>query len=60
MDENIRLGLRKLAKNGKREGRIRELLRLIRLEGFGSHYPHQLSGGMRQRVELGARTGGRK
>jgi len=52
VDENISLGLRKLAKNGEREGRIRELLRLIRLEGFGKHYPHQLSGGMRQRVEL--------
>jgi len=52
VDENISLGLRKLAKNGEREGRVRELLRLIRLEGFGSHYPHQLSGGMRQRVEL--------
>jgi NitT/TauT family transport system ATP-binding protein len=52
VDENISLGLRKLAQNGKREGRIRELLRLIRLEGFGNHYPHQLSGGMRQRVEL--------
>ena len=52
VDQNISLGLRKLAKNGEREGRIRELLRLIRLEGFGSHYPHQLSGGMRQRVEL--------
>jgi NitT/TauT family transport system ATP-binding protein len=52
VDENISLGLGKLAQNGKREGRIRELLRLIRLEGFGNHYPHQLSGGMRQRVEL--------
>ena len=52
VDENISLGLRKLAKNGEREGRVRELLRLIRLEGFGNHYPHQLSGGMRQRVEL--------
>ena len=49
---NISLGLRELAQNGERGGRIRELLRLIRLEGFGDHYPHQLSGGMRQRVEL--------
>jgi len=52
VDENISLGLRKVAQNGERKGRIRELLQLIRLEGFGGHYPHQLSGGMRQRVEL--------
>ncbi len=50
--ENIVLGLRHIADAGGREAELREMLGFIRLEGFRDHYPHQLSGGMRQRVEL--------
>jgi len=50
--QNIALGLRDLKGGAERERQVGELIRLIRLEGFEDHYPHQLSGGMRQRVEL--------
>ncbi|MBV8859342.1 MAG: ABC transporter ATP-binding protein [Acidobacteria bacterium] len=52
VSENIALGLRHVAEKASREERLARLLQLIRLQGFARHYPHQLSGGMRQRVEL--------
>src|SRR4051794_9792650 len=50
---NVELPLQ-LAGYGRRERRQRaeELLGLVRLEGQGDKRPHELSGGMRQRVSL--------
>jgi NitT/TauT family transport system ATP-binding protein len=50
---NVELPLQ-LAGQGRRERRARaeELLALVRLEGQGDKRPHELSGGMRQRVSL--------
>lgn len=50
--ENISLGLRTITDDGERSRQLQDLVALIQLHGFENHYPHQLSGGMRQRVEL--------
>ena len=51
--KNIALPLEMLGWNRRRRAeRVQELLRLVELEGFESHHPWQLSGGMQQRVSI--------
>ena len=50
--QNIRCGLHREKDKAVREQRLREMLRLMRLEGLEKHRPYQLSGGQAQRVAL--------
>lgn len=51
--ENIAFGLRvRKWKKDAVQNRVRELLKLIQLEGLEKRFPSQLSGGQRQRVAL--------
>jgi len=50
---NVELGLElKGVEVSVRRPRARELIEMAGLAGFQSHYPHELSGGMKQRVGL--------
>ncbi|HEX9788363.1 MAG TPA: ABC transporter ATP-binding protein [Candidatus Binatia bacterium] len=50
---NVLLGLEGRGQNPKEaEQNARRFLELVGLSGFESHYPHELSGGMQQRVNL--------
>ena len=54
VEANITYGLElqgKLSRRERRE-RARAFVDLVGLAGFGDHYPHELSGGMRQRVNI--------
>jgi len=50
--ENVRLGVPDTVAIGEREARVQRWLTVVDLAPFEGHYPHQLSGGMRQRAEL--------
>ena len=50
--QNILCGLRGEKDKEKREGELREAVRLLRLDGLEGQRPHQLSGGQQQRAAL--------
>ena len=51
VEGNIGFGLGRLPRN-ERAQRIAHYVKMVGLEGFEKSYPHELSGGMKQRVEV--------
>ena len=51
VEGNIGFGLARLSRT-ERIQRVRHYIKMVGLEGFEKSYPHELSGGMKQRVEV--------
>ncbi len=49
--QNIAMGLSKSSSSDVAK-KVEDYLELVGLSGFGGHYPHELSGGMRRRAEV--------
>jgi iron(III) transport system ATP-binding protein len=53
VDQNVSYGLRfGSAPKADRERRVKEMLKAVQLESYGSRYPGELSGGQQQRVAV--------
>jgi putrescine transport system ATP-binding protein len=53
VEQNVGYGLKHEPMTGEqRRARVKEMLDLVKLDGYGGRKPHQLSGGQRQRVAL--------
>jgi NitT/TauT family transport system ATP-binding protein len=52
VSRNVALGLEGRLPRGEIAERVRDALRLVRLEAHADDYPWQLSGGMQQRVQI--------
>ena len=50
--QNILCGLCREKDRAEKDRRLREMVKMLRLEGLENHKPHQLSGGQQQRVAL--------
>ncbi|MCM2314065.1 MAG: ABC transporter ATP-binding protein [Thermoanaerobaculia bacterium] len=51
VEGNVAFGLHSLSR-AEREARIQHYVKLVGLSGFENAYPHELSGGMKQRLEV--------
>jgi iron(III) transport system ATP-binding protein len=49
--DNIAFGLQKIAQSQQGDI-VQEMLRLVKLQGYGDRFPHELSGGQQQRVAI--------
>jgi NitT/TauT family transport system ATP-binding protein len=51
--DNVAFGLKNICKSQQEvKDRVNDVLRKVHLSKFKEHYPHQLSGGMKQRVSI--------